>query len=66
MPSKAIASFFEVKTVEDCGGYPRVIINAEVALANKGGIVESVDTKNIRAAVEAACATYVKVEEVKK
>lgn len=57
---KAVATFFEVKSADGNGDYPKVCISCEVALCQIGG-VESIENAKIRAAVENACGDFCKV-----
>lgn len=63
--AKTIATHFDVRTVEDCGDYPKVIVTAEVSVLAMKSVVASIDNANIRGAVEQAVSDSCKLREVK-
>ena len=63
--AKAIATHFDVRTVEDCGDYPKVILTAELSLLAMKSIVASIDNAKIRGAVERAVSDSCELQEVK-
>ena len=63
--AKAIATYFDVRTVEDCGGYPKVIVTAELSIIATKSIVASIDNAKMRGAMEQAASESCKLLEVK-
>lgn len=61
----AKAENLEVRSIENCGDYPRVEIHANVIIGNPGE-VEKIETEQIRLAIENACACNVKIRTIGK
>ena len=62
MNNMPVAQHTEIKATEEFGSYPRVSISVEV-LIPKPCEIENIDNDKIKAAIECAVASYVKIKE---